>query len=132
MRELNVGDQIVIQRRTGIFGNRPRFTIRTIAKKTATQITLDDGERYMLRTGERYGNGDSYHGSCLATHWDPQQGTDYMTIEQAQELIEKDHKEQAIFEKKSKIKNIVWKSASDEQITAIYDLAKQIGLIREE
>lgn len=49
---LNVDDTVAV--RTGALTES--YDLLTVTKKTKTQITLSDGERYVIRTGHKYGS----------------------------------------------------------------------------
>lgn len=66
--DLNVGDRIGVS--PG--GWDPMPEIRSVTKKTATQITLDDGSRWTKR-GRKVGESESYHGSFLIAVEDAQE-----------------------------------------------------------
>jgi hypothetical protein len=50
-------------------GWKSRCELKTVARKTATQIVLDDGTRW-TKYGRRHGEGYSYHSSYLVTEAD--------------------------------------------------------------
>ena len=68
--DLKVGDKVGVC--SG--GWEHRAELKTVARRTATQVILDDHSRWTLR-GKRVGEASSYHGSWL------------ITVEDANELI---------------------------------------------
>ena len=66
--DLNVGDKIGVS--PG--GWDPVCEVRSVTKKTTTQITLDDGSRWTQR-GKKVGESSSWHGSFLITVQDAEE-----------------------------------------------------------
>lgn len=64
--DLQVGDQVVVERGGASYRRRDPFQIHTVARITKTQITLDNDERYMKSSGRRVGDSDSWYTKRLA------------------------------------------------------------------
>ena len=60
--DLKVGDKV------GVCAGswETRCELKTVKRRTATQIVLDDDSRWTMR-GRRFGDGASYHGAWLVT-----------------------------------------------------------------
>ena len=108
---LEVGDDVIIWTR-----NRLGYTFVSaiVERKTKTQVALDNGERYYIRTGKRYGDGSSYrtvHYLIAPTDYTTQLINDYH-----QEAAERQAREEA-----EKQLRLARRDARDDRFWAIAD-----------
>lgn len=83
-KDLAVGDEVIISSSYG-----SRFTRRTVTKRTETQLTVENGDRYSIKSGRKIGSGESYSAPHII-------GTPKHTTEEAQRLaVEEAAREEA-------------------------------------
>lgn len=109
--ELKVGDRVGVSDS----GWTPDISIRTVTKRTPTQITLDDGSRW-TKYGRKVGESHSYLSSFLLSEKD--------AIERKSEADAK-RKHQLLVQK---CKDIDFKRVSDEGLVMILQVSKDYAL----
>ena len=129
MREFVVGQEVVVYKGSrspyrGYDWNEP-YAICKVTKVSKTQITLDDGNRYLINRGDMVGGG-SYSPSLSFDFFDNNGGL--MTVEKAIQRNLEWKIENAKRIMRSKVVNFDWKDvqkAPYEMIERVYDLIKE-------
>lgn len=105
--ELNVGDRVGVCPS----GWYPVPEIRTVTRKTATQVILDDGSRWN-KYGTQLGEGSSYHRSHL------------MTVEEAEKQRAEEVARRKHLALVQQVEAIKFKNVNDDGLHQILQVAK--------
>lgn len=128
-RELVIGQEVAINNGS-YWSTRRLYTFATVTKITKTQVTLSNGNRYLLRTGEELGTGTEWHsGPTIVKNYIT---GEYMTIEEAKQENIEIEKEQKRIDLGNKLAKINWKTLSLEVLTEIEEIVNRYQSSKEE
>jgi hypothetical protein len=106
--ELKVGDRVGVMNSGGW---NPLAEIKTVTKKTATQVVLSDGTRWN-KYGRMIGEGSSWHRGFL------------MTVEEAEKRRADELQRRARLKLIQEVRDFDWKNVSDEGLRVILQVAE--------
>lgn len=125
MLPLDVGDTIVVHEDRKL--TKP-YSIRKVTKVTQTQVTLDDGRRFLRSTKYQYGRAwDSPVRPSLATDF---MTGEWMTEEQAQEANRQWEEKNRTAVRRNLLTGIDWRHVNSDAIDILYSVAVAHGVIR--
>lgn len=110
-----VGQKVVVNNGAGYYGIGKPYDIYEVTKITATQITLSDGNRYMIRDGMRVGDGSK-------DVWSSRSSISDLSIEEAEKRIAEWKHSNWRGRMLSKINNAKFTDVSDEQLKQIWSI----------
>lgn len=104
---LKVGDKVGVSG----YGWNPIHSIKTVAKRTATQVVLDDGSRWN-KHGHKIGEHSAWHRSYL------------MTVADAESRNAEETKRRARLALVREVKDFDWNDVDDEGLRLVLQAAK--------
>jgi hypothetical protein len=117
--QFEIGMTIVINNG---YGYGLPYSFGVVDHVTETQLSLTDGDRYMLRSGEKLRNHGSYHQKKIAHEWS---SNDLTSVEKAEQCNEEWQKEQDKRKLIDDIKTIRLNEISNEDFEFIANILKK-------